>query len=337
MLTNRTRIASWALFCICFSLCARPGVAQEPKPAPVLTLIHISDTHVCNLAGLDSRFIEKREQFGNGRETLKRFLNSVPETAEADAVVVTGDMLDFYEAQTSVGGVRSGEIEAFGELVRSSSIPFWLVLGNHDLSSYWFEGTEYLNGRHNAQQARLSWIRNLPCFENGTWYSRMHRIGKTTFRLIFLENGFQAGGESGDLVDESQLAWLNWQLKQGGGEVVNLLFMHVPLTVGDTNGDGVRFNRPPEGWPFAETYQRGLMKTLNDHPSILAVFVGHQHQNVIEGMPFPAGHRITQIETGNLQVNPKSWRVIRLTEDQISVSAPGSMTEEACRIPVKRH
>ena len=126
-------------------------------------------------------------------------MDSVPRKAKTDAVVITGDLVDFYEAQASDATMRSGEIEAFAKLVRSSSIPAWLVIGNHDLSSYWFQGSEYLNGRHNAQKARSAWIRKVPCFENGTWYSIVRQIGKTTYRLIFLENGYQEDGVPGDL------------------------------------------------------------------------------------------------------------------------------------------
>jgi 3',5'-cyclic AMP phosphodiesterase CpdA len=197
------------------------------------------------------------------------------------------------------------------------------VLGNHDLSSYWFEQEKYLNGQHNAQQARATWIRNMRGFESGTWYSIVRRVGGTTYRLIFLDNAF--GAEvPGDLTDGAQLAWLNRHLAQGKSDT-NVVFMHIPLTVGDTNGDGVRFNPPPQGWPFRDTYQRGLMKALNENPSVAVLFVGHQHRNVVEDMPFPAGHRIAQIQTGNLQVDPASWRVVRLTEDEISVSLPGSL------------
>ena len=311
-----------SLVCLCLASSPVSSAGQDRQRAPELTFVHISDIHVCNLAGLDSRFVERRKHFGNGPETLRRFLESVPAEAQADAVVITGDLLDFYEAPAGDGVTRAGEVESFAQLVRASPIPLWLVTGNHDLSSYWFQGAEFLSGQHNAQQARAAWIRNVRGFENGTWYSLIRRVGKTTYRLIFLDNSYGAD-VPGDLSDRAQLAWLNWQLAHGKGDT-NLIFMHIPLTVGDTNGDGIRFNVPPSGWPFPDTYQRGLMKILNENPSVAALFVGHQHRNVIEDMPFPAGHRITQIQTGNLQVDSGNWRVVRLTEDEIGVSAPGS-------------
>ncbi len=324
---------------LCLCLVSPTAItAGREQRAPALTLVHISDIHVCNLAGLDSRFIEKRKHFGKGQETLRGFLESVPAKAQADAVVITGDLLDFYEAQAGDGAMRSGEVEAFAQLVRSSSIPLWPVVGNHDLTSYWFEGVEFLNGQHNAQQARAAWIRNVRGFENGTWYSLVRRVGSTTYRLIFLDDGY-GDLDEGDLADPAQLAWLNWQLAHGKGDT-NLIFMHIPVTVGDTNGDGVRFNAPPPGWPFPDTYQRGLMKALNENPSVAALFVGHQHRNVIEDIPFPAGHRITQIQTGNLQMDPNNWRVVRLTEEEVSVSAPGSgdtkVWEAPSRLPERK-
>jgi 3',5'-cyclic AMP phosphodiesterase CpdA len=311
------------------------GGNAGPSRGRALTLVHISDTHVCNLDGLDSRFVEKRKHFGSGRGTLQRFLKFVPGKAKADAVVVTGDLTDFYEAQARDGSMRSGEVEAFARIVRSSSTPLWLVLGNHDLASYWFEGTRYLNGQHNAQRARAAWIRNVRGFENGTWYSVIRRVGKTTYRLIFLDNGYQEGGIPGDLFEGTQLAWLRRQLAEGR-EDTNALFMHVPLAVADTNGDGIHFNDLPDGWPFPDTYQRGIMRLLNENPSVAAIFVGHEHRNVIEDIPFPAGHRITQIQSGNLQMDPNSWRIIRLGEDDLSVSQPGSFDLSAWKVPSRQ-
>jgi 3',5'-cyclic AMP phosphodiesterase CpdA len=322
-----------ALVCLCLASSPVSSAGQDRQRAPELIFVHISDVHVCNLAGLDSRFIERRKHFGKGPETLRRFLESVPTEAQADAVVITGDLLDFYEAPAGEGAMRSGEVEAFAQLVRSSPVPLWLVAGNHDLSSYWFQGAEFLSGQHNAQQARATWIRNVRGFENGTWYSLIRRVGKTTYRLIFLDNAYGAD-VPGDLADKAQVSWLNWQLAHGKGDT-NLIFMHIPLTVGDTNGDGIRFSAPPPGWPFPDTHQRGLMKILNENPSVAALFVGHQHRNVIEDMPFPAGHRITQIQTGNLQVDSGNWRVVRLTEEEIIVSTPGSSDTKAWKQKIR--
>ncbi len=312
--------------------CALCYGGDESRRSSPLTFIHVSDTHLCKLDGLDRRFIEKRKQYGQGYGVWKRFLETVPRKVKADAVAITGDLIDFYEAQTGNGTMRAEEIRSFAKLVRSSSLPLWLALGNHDLGSYWFEGDDYLNGRHNTQKARAAWIRNVPCFENGTWYSLIRRIGAANYRMIFLENGYREDGIPGDLVDQTQLAWLQWQLAQGK-EDTNIILMHIPLPVGDTNGDGIRFSPPPGGWPFPDTYQRGLMRVLNENPSVVALLVGHQHRNVIEDIPFPAGHRITQIQTGNLQVDPKNWRVVRLTENEVSVSSPGSSEETAWNAP----
>lgn len=325
----RLTFAVW----LCFARVSAAG-GQEMEKAPELIFLHISDVHVCNLTGLDSRFAEKRKHYGNGPETLKHFLKTIPAQTNAAAVAITGDLVDFYEAQTAGGTMRAGEVEAFGEIARSSPVPLWLVPGNHDVSSYWFDGAALRYGQHHAQQARSAWIRNVRGFETGTWYSLVRKVGKTTYRLIFLDNAYPAAVE-GDLADPAQLNWLEWQLAQGKGDT-NLVFMHIPLTVADTNGDGVRFNTPPAGWPFPDTYRRGLMKILNGNPSVAALFVGHQHRNVVEDMIFPAGHRITQIQTGNLQADPGSWRVVKLTEEEVVVSNPGSSGAIAWRIRARQ-
>ena len=54
--------------CLCLATYTLSHAEEKPQRAPALTLIHISDTHVCKLAGFDSRFIEKRQHLGGARK-----------------------------------------------------------------------------------------------------------------------------------------------------------------------------------------------------------------------------------------------------------------------------
>lgn len=289
-----------------------------------LTIVHISDTHICDLTGYEPYFQERREHYGNGQEPLKRFLETIPSQQNADAVVLTGDIIDFFEARAISGQMLDGQIEQFASLYELSPVPFFMALGNHDIASYWVQDDSKIEYTQvYSQRARAAWSRNISCFKNGTYYAKRFKIGEQLYRFIFLDDGYYLKDDvMGNLWDKQQLDWLDNQLSDGKDEVA-VLFTHIPIPVGDTNGDGIAFPTPPEGWPAEETYESGIMKILNTHSSIVAIFVGHNHMNVIEEIPFPSGHKITQVETGAFGRDPNNWRVIKIAENNISVSDAG--------------
>jgi len=321
---KKTARFMWFLF-----LCIFFHAANGQTTVDTLTMVHISDTHICNLTGYQSYFEERREHYGSGQEPLHRFLETIPKQQKADAVILTGDIIDFYEAQTTSGQFLGGQVEQFASLYELCPVPFFMTLGNHDISSYWVEdSTDIEYTQVYAQRARAAWIRNIACFKNGTYYAKRYKIGRRSYRFIFLDDGYYLQNDKmGNLWDKQQLDWLNTQLSMQQNEV-KVLFMHICIPVGDTNGDGNTFTSLPEDWPPMETYEGGIMKILNTYPSIAAIFVGHNHKNVIEDIPFPGGHTITQIETGAFGRDPNNWRKIQFTENGINISSPGGSTIE---------
>lgn len=309
------------------SACARQAALVHPRDS--FTILNLSDTHLCDLDGYHPTLVEKRKHYGNGRDPLKRALTAQAKRTGADAIVVTGDVIDFYEGTTAKGELRAGQIKNFASLARRARVPLWLTLGNHDISTHAVnEAAESKTSQLHAQKARAKWIRQVDCFREGTYYYRDVLVGASSWRLYFLDDAYRLKGDPiGSLWDRAQLDWLENELNQLSGRKA-ILFFHIPLPVGDTNGDGVKFPAPPKGWPFPDTYENGVFKILNDHPSVVAAFVGHNHKNVVEEIPLPAGHRILQVETGAFAADPTNWRTITLTENAISVSRPGGLAVE---------
>ncbi len=312
------------IFILCVSIFATVIVSKKTRP-DTLTIVHITDTHICNLTSYHPLFVKSREHYGNGVKPLKKFLTTIPKVVSADMVVITGDNIDFYEAETNNGKIMGGQIEQFSQLYDLCPVPLFMVLGDHDIGSYWIDLEEKKHfSQTNVQKAKVAWIRNISCFQNGTYYSRIYKVGKRKYRFIFLDNSYYLNSKhAGDLLDKPQLDWLNDQLNKAHNESI-ILFMHRSIPVGDTNKDGVHFPTPPDGWPFEDTYEHGLMKILNKTPSIIAAFVGHNHRNIIEDIPFPTGHRITQIETAAFGRNPNNWRIIEVMENNLLIYSTGS-------------
>lgn len=276
-----------------------------------LTLVHTSDTHLCDLSGFHPEFVEMRKRFAQGVTALKAFFHSVPGKTGAHAVVITGDLIDHYEGPALDGSVKAGQLELFAKQVEISPVPLWLTLGNRDLSSFWFDAEgEFQRGQHNAHRARAAWTRHVPCFREGTYYNHVRRVGGTVFRLIFLDNGYQVRvGDPPEVLDRAQLEWLGRELQMAKDEVV-ILFMHIPLRA-DTSAP-----------------RESLMQLLSTRPAVRAIIAGHRHQNHAEEIAFPEGHKIAQVLTGTLQVDPANWRTIHLSEQSIRISTPGGAETE---------
>ncbi len=294
------------------------------------TILHLSDTHICQLKGAHPQLLEKRQRYDKGFDSLRRALKALPKKVGADAVAITGDMVDSWEIESPSGRLLTNQVERFASAASSVRVPLWLALGNHDIRSH--AVSQRIVARQGnpstlqprAEAARSAWIRRMDCFRNGTYYYKDIQVGGTPWRLYFLNDGYYLEDDPiGNLWDTGQLYWLENELDKTP-ERKAILFFHIPLPVDDTNGDGIHFKKPPEGWPFPDSYQKGIFKILNEHPSVVAAFVGHNHNNIVEDIPLPAGHKVTQVETGAFALDTTNWRVISIGERGVSISKPGN-------------
>jgi UDP-2,3-diacylglucosamine pyrophosphatase LpxH len=134
---------------------------------------------------------------------MSQFLATVPDVYNADFVVVTGDNIDFFEAQTAKGNILDTQIEQYSEFINNYGIQMYLALGNHDLTSYMVTpDSNTTNNQLKAEKAKSVWMRNFECFREGTYYSRILKIDTMDFRLIFLDNSYYATREVSDGVVE---------------------------------------------------------------------------------------------------------------------------------------
>lgn len=298
----------------------------------VLKILHLTDVHICNLTGYHPSFVAGREHYGNGIKPLTDFLKTQPKQMGVDAVIITGDLIDYFEAETEKGPWLATQVEQFVPIYNSSPVPVFMTLGNHDIASYWYAGEpEKKNFQLNAHMARAAWIRNISCFQYGTFYSRKFTVGKTTYHFIFLDNGYSLG--NGAYIDKPQLDWLNFQVKKAGENPV-VIFMHKYFPTPDLDGDGNAFKADSDFALDEEACSKGLLNTLNKAKNVKAMFVGHGHKNISEMLKFPLGHEILQTETAAFAQNPNNWRRIDFYESKVVVySGIGKKIE--LEIPLK--
>ena len=269
---------------------------------------------------------------------LLNFLQTVPEKTKSDFIVATGDMIDFYEASTESGRIIETQVEQFVKCLDACNVPVYMSLGNHDIASYRVDDeSSYNSNQYNSMKARAVWIRNATCFRNGTYYSRVFQVGETTYRLIFLDNGYYspASGKEGaapNIIDEYQLLWLDDQLKISDNDV-EIIFMHIPLIAPDKSD--LQSSRNKYFLDMQDTlaipYELknrtkdnfDLWSVLEKNASAQLIFCGHHHGSVNNKVQISNDYSLNQIMTGSFARDIRNWRMVQLTSENIIISFPG--------------
>ncbi len=281
-----------------------------------VSFVHITDTHlIFGLERYQPDIVRLRTHYGKGIEPLKKMLDSLSTSKNTRFAAITGDMIDFCGATDLNGNEEAYQIERFARLVGGYSLPVFLNLGNHDIASYKWDGERMVSSQRKAGKARAAWIRSVPAFSEGTYYSRSLTAGGTQYRLIFLDNGYNSAGDfeksKPPYLDRIQLEWLKEQLNESKDDV-EIVLMHIPFGK-DTTG--------------SELYD-----ILSGHPTLKLILSGHNHENLIRHLgPL---NKLVQVQTAAFARNPHEWREIRLTADSILVSAPGTRKPEVT-VPVR--
>jgi 3',5'-cyclic AMP phosphodiesterase CpdA len=320
-----------------YSTVAAPGPAIVEEKNDTLTFIHVTDPHVCNLTGSHPFFFEKRKHFGNNISTFPDFLKSVPGKFKADFLVVTGDNIDFYEAETESGELLDTQIEQYSGLLDQCNVPVYLTLGNHDIASYNVNtGPAVAVSQSDAGRARAAWIRNIACFNKGTYYSRVFKIDTVAFRFIFLDNSYSATAESSDgvlpfIVDQYQLQWLDKQLKASTSDI-EIIFMHIPLPYGNVVNSKILTE--PLSLYSSKTKYYNLISLLEKNSSASIIIAGHKHINSVNKYIYPNGRGLTQIMTSAFGYGISNWRIIKVTKENILICYAGTTGIEYT-IPVR--
>lgn len=326
-------------FLILFFLILFCGYKLNAQNNPdTISFIHVTDIHFCNLNGYHPAFVDKRIHYGNIEKPLVDFFRYKPSELNAQFIAITGDMVDFYEAESNTGFMKGSQIEQFMDFANMSNVPVYMILGNHDIASYRVnEKMGYDSNQLNSAASRATWIRNAACFSNGTYYSRIAEVDGTTYRLIFLDNGYYSSGRGvngtdPNIIDEYQLLWLDNQLKESDSDV-EIIFMHIPLLKPDAGDmassrnkyflnikDTVAVNYTPEK---RDDNTLSLWNIIEENASVKAIFCGHHHSSTNSKIRFSDNYSLNQIMTGAYARDTRNWRLIKLTKDEILISFPG--------------
>lgn len=282
---------------------------KSAAQSETISFLHLTDTHlIFDIEDYHPGIFEKRKHYGYGITRLQHMLDSASRTKDIRFVSITGDLIDYYSAVNQAGAERNMQVERFSQLISQYSIPIYLNLGNHDIVTHGWNDKGMTSSQRIAGKSRAAWIRSAPAFRDGTYYSRNLQVGKTKYKLIFLENGYNSAGEleptKPPYLDRVQMEWLKEQLNEASDDI-EIVFMHIPFY-------------PTSGGEF--------FQTLTSHPSLRLILAGHDHENRVT-KPGSSGN-LTQVQTGAFARDPHNWRKVQLSENSITVSKPGQAATE---------
>jgi 3',5'-cyclic AMP phosphodiesterase CpdA len=314
---NTKKFFSWILPMVVFFFLVANRLAAQ---SDTLSFLHVTDIHlIFNPDILQKDLANDRGHYGFGVTPFDKFLRDVPTKTNADFVAATGDLVDFYEGEKVNHKMDGTSVDQFAQLINENNIPVYATLGNHDITAYSWGDSTRLTTQNVAGAARADWIRNVPCFQYGTYYNRIFDVGSTTYRLIFLDNAFNNFEGNGNYevpyIDKAQQSWLKSQFEASDKDV-EIVIMHIPVKKG-----------------ASDVKENSIYSVLSAQQTLKMILAGHNHRNVITEFNEDNG-QFYEVQTAAFASDREAWRLIRLTENEILVSSPGK-TEAEITISVK--
>jgi hypothetical protein len=271
-----------------------------PAAEPALDFVHISDTHLADLADAHPELAKMRAHPGAGGSTLRAVLARLAAPPSPAFVLLTGDILDAWSFDGPSGSPVHGQVRLFKSAHDASKVPLFLTLGNHDIQRYGYnsETRKLVGDQSVAAEARREWSRTFQCFRRGTYYEFRKKVGRVSYRFLVLDNGDM---DKDARFTEAQVEWFREQLAAGSRDPI-IVVMHVPFNERD--------------------FFTQLKAAIAANPRVVLALAGHRHVDEIGEIDL-GGRKLVQVLSPALRAGEDKWRLIRLFEDRIQVYAAG--------------
>ncbi len=242
------------------------------------------------------------------------FMDLIIDDANADFIVVTGDIFTFASRSTAI---------RFFKWLDGHNLPWTVTFGNHDEQCYfsidWLTG--YLNTLNKKRLVAnpkdpsncvFLDIQDDKLHGNANFAINLKKDGNIFEQLIVMDsNRYYYGTYFGyDWIKPEQIQWysdlVDYTTEQNGGETVkSMLFYHIPLP--EINkawdlGTNHNFEGTEESGDERETtcppdHNSGFFEVIKQKDSTKAMFFGHDHVNDFckdyEGITFCYGVKST--------------------------------------------
>lgn len=268
-------ILSLSLFAVALSSC---GTVHHDISEYVLSTNYHDNYRILQLT--DLHLGDKDNQ-----DLHYKFLDLTIRDADADFIVITGDVFTFASQDTAK------RLFAF---LDSYEKPWSLVFGNHDeqcmFSVDWVTG--YLNSK--TEYGMFLDLQDDDTHGNCNFAINLMNGNQIFEQLILMDsNRYHYGDYNGyDYFKPDQIAWyenlVDYTTAQNGGTVVpSIMFYHIPLPEIDNAWDGSQNGDPDAVWEYGEKrektcppeYNSGFFDKILEKGSTTAMFFGHDHVN----------------------------------------------------------
>lgn len=291
------RLASFLLF-----------LAASAAHGQPIEFLHITDTHLMKIDGIHPALFMQRQANVLSAAQLESVFEELKAKPPA-FLLHTGDILEAFRYDSESGGVLEGQIERFQEMVKRSPAPFYLALGNRDVS--WYRAADgkqlVVRDKEVTREARAAWRAAFECFRNGTWYSFEKRAGGTRFLFVVLDNG----ETSDQVMAKRQIGWLR-DLLARADQAALVLAVHIPV---EENAFG-----------------QEVRETLAGFDRPVLILAGHRHTDEVSELS--ASPRRVQVRTASFAGGKMSMRKVALKSDAIEIYATSEPERLLLTIPV---
>lgn len=270
---------------------------------PYVDFVQVTDTHVNDFGSLTPKQAASMAAKKNANTCLETALKHFGAAPAPGFILITGDLIDAFEN----GRQAPTPVNLLQALLKQSTVPVFPILGNHDLRHY--EG-DTAKRVVMTDEARKAWMKALPQFRGGTYYSFRKQVGHTGYLFLLLDDADLT--KDNPKFTAAEFAWMKKQIGAHPTDTI-IIAMHLPFPMA----------------PIADELKALLAQT----PNVALIIAGHRHIDALEQVD-AGSHHITQILTAALYRSADNFRRFRLKEDGIEVSETGKPDVIVKTIPV---
>lgn len=232
-------------------------------------ILQLTDIHVANK---------------DDRERQYDFLDKTITEANADMIVITGDLFTFGDKKV---------VRELFDFLDSYNIPWTCTFGNHDEQCYFSIDylTDYLN--HYGSNCIFRDLQDDDVFGNANFAINLNKDGKLFEQLILMDsNRYNFGEYIGyDYIKPDQIAWydelVDYTAQQNGGVADSLLFFHIPLPEWNDAWEAYENGDPDAEYLYgvknektcSPDHNSGFFDKILEKGSTKLIAVGHDHLN----------------------------------------------------------
>ena len=215
--------------------------ANESKP--ILHFVQISDTHLQKSIAKDAERL-----LGSSEKLLTDAVSEINEIKDLDFVLSTGDQVDVPDEKL---------IDKYIEITMASKSPWYVLLGNHDVSVNGGLGKKgYIKKFANLEKPTS--------FKENMTYFSFSPNEKFTF--ICLDGTTDKVVTALGQIDDEQLKWLKSELEKNKDKYV-IITLHFPVIQPYKSKDHF----------IVEPDRTKLLEIVESYKNVLGVFSGHYH------------------------------------------------------------